>query len=191
MRAPAPIARRILFLIAVMTLTAAAIVIFIVLPTTKKIVSLGRGIRDTEAFLETQYQRVRQLRQSIVRLEDLAAAADRFDEATIRPGEELRVITDIEAIAERHGIRQTFTIENQEKETGPQSIRLPAIVFSFTNEGEFPNHLAYIDALQHLPYFVFIDSLSFEKRTTREKTDTVILRFNGKIYMNETEPHTL
>ncbi len=187
MRFLVPIKHRIVALISIMATMSICIIVFIILPTIKKITTLEQKIFETEKFLEVQYQRAKQLRQSIVRLDDLTATAAIYDRAVISEGEELRLITEFEALAEKEGVQQSFTIAYHEAEKNPKSPKLPFVIFSFTNQGGFGSHMRYIEALEKLPYYVFIDRMTWEKKQLpRQETDeTLALRFDAKIYIKK------
>lgn len=183
-----PVKQQITALILVMLLLSLCIIAFIILPTAKKITTLEHKIHNTEKFLEIQYQRIKQLRQSIVHLDDLAAAATLYDRAIISAGEELQLITEFESLAEKENIRQSLNVSYHEGEKGVKGLKLPFVIFSFTNQGGFLHHIRYIEALEKLPYYVFIDRMQWEKKPVSrgDSDETVILRFDAKVYIKET-----
>jgi Tfp pilus assembly protein PilO len=182
-----PLKQRLLLLIVGMSLLAILIGALVIFPTVKRINMIGNDIAETEKFLETEYLRTRELKKSITNIEDVAREARVFERAVIRLGEELRVITELEALAETHRIAQSLDIAFIDLDT---KAGLSYFTFSFVNRGEFSDMVKHLRALEQLPYYVFIDTLSWERErsTSRGTADGALtLRFTAKIYVHPTK----
>lgn len=185
--------QRTIFTSVLMAILAVILVIFIILPTIKEIFSLEKNISDVETYFERQYEQTKLLRKSIANLEEISTKTNQYRSAVINHGTELDVITTLETLADNYKLKQDFTvnqndtIEQVDKKSPRLAIHLPSISFSITNKGTFINQLRYLKALEQLPYYIFIDKLEWQKNKnlTGADSDTVILKFDARVYVKE------
>lgn len=168
------------------------IVVFVIRPSLHEILALKKEANRTQQFLETQYRKAKQLRRSIQELGQAYVRAQEFQRATIQPGKELAVITELERLAETYHIEQTLHVQftnPQDKKTDAGAKKYgiqPYYTFSFLNHGTFADHVQYIKAIESLPYYVLIPSLQWEKRRLNpgEQSQTT-LRFDADILVTQ------
>lgn len=174
-----PLKYRLSAAIGLILLAGAFIVAGIVFPTAKRITALGEEIYETKKFIEKQYQRTKELKKSILNIDEVEQATRIFARTAIQPGEELRVITELEALAEAHHIAQSLSVRFNPGD--------PSFTFSFSNRGEFPDMIRYLRSMEQLPYYVFIDRLSWQRQILSRRSDVpegaLVLSFDAKIYM--------
>jgi hypothetical protein len=174
---------RLVILICAMATAGGLIVALILLPTAKHISNLGQQIQQTERFMGREYERTRQLRKSIANLEAVTEDTRIFERAVIRPGEELRVITELEALAETHRIDQSLDVQF----APGAGKKLASFTFTFTNRGAFPDHVQYLKTLEQLPYYLFIDKLEWRRERTVRRTGPtegpLIMTFSAKVFV--------
>ncbi len=129
-------------------------------------------------------------------LSNASIFAAEVEQAILNPGQELAVITELERLSERFAIDQTINISiNEVKENEllptPQLAALGITEYytiSLLNQGTFENHIAYLHAIESLPYYIVIDGVQWQRRNTSEKETTadVTLRLDGYIFMTGT-----
>lgn len=189
-----PLKQRLAVIIGGMTALTLLIGGLVIVPTARRIDNIGDDIYETEKFLEGEYLRARELKKSITNIEDVAPTARVFERAVIRPGEELRVITELEGLAETHHIEQSLDVqftEGDPKQAGKRkTVSLPYFTFSFVNRGAFPDMVSHLRALEQLPYYVFIDTLSWDRERSSRRSAAdgpLTLRYTAKIYVQQTK----
>lgn len=184
--------QRLLFYITGITLGALSIGILIITPTIYKILSLRNDIGTIQQELENRYEKTQKLKRSLQELDNIKDVNNKFKTAIIQPGNELRVITELEKIAADNNIEQNTdlifvdtTQDKKVKNADSKKYVLPQYYqFSFLNNGYFEDHINYLRALEKLPYYIIIDNLNFEKRKGEENIkNKITLRFNGIIYV--------
>lgn len=164
---------------------------FVVLPSVKRTRELQKHVQQTQVSLEQDYQKTIQLRRSVRELDAVYKQAQTYAQTTINSGDELNVITELESLASRYGVEQTlhvtFTdpkaVPAGERKSLPTKLKLPYYTFSFLNHGTFEQHMHFLEALEHLPYYLIIDSIQLEQRSG--DTDRVTLRFDARVYTTE------
>lgn len=185
-------------LIYILAISVVVIIVggFIITPTVAKILSLRNDINNIEGELESRYEKIQSLKLSIQELPDIKSETDKFSAITIKPGEELNVITELEKIALENNIEQNtdlvFVDTKKDKPTNTTAKKdsveksLPQYYkFSFLNNGYFSDHIKYLQTLEKLPYYMIIDKLNFEKRNNDEKQlNKITLRFDAIIYVD-------
>lgn len=151
----------------------------IIYPTTKSILSLRQDIGSIQTQLEERYEKTQKLKRSLKELSEVKVLTAQLEKAFVKPGEELSLITTFEQIASQNQIDQTLNLAdvNEQKQ---HYYRL-----SFLNNGSLANHLAYLVAVEQLPYYVIIKNLNFEKRQLGQNNANgpVTLRFDAIIYV--------
>lgn len=179
--------------IAVISIVIAGIII---VPAIKQILSLQTSITETQKFLEQQYEKTQRMRRSVHSLDSIILQTEKFQNTTIKEGDELRVITELEKLASNNNIEQNLRVEKidpketkglpteTEKNLPPILKKTPYYTFSFSNVGSFENHIKYLKELEKLPYYLNISSLQFEKKTA---SGLLGLRFNANVYIKETK----
>lgn len=206
---PLSLRQSILLFLSAMLALVIGITFGIILPSIRRIQTLRRDVNAIQEHLEKQYLKAQHLRRSVRELPNISRLINSFAEAAIKPGEELRVITELETIADRHKVEQTLRIVTTpadlkasrsttppssgseaaaEKIDSSDNDRLsgkPYYQFSFITQGPFRNLINYLRAVEQLPYYLIIDQLQWERRKGDSTTSTpVILRFDGRIYVS-------
>ncbi len=153
------------------------ILFFIILPTIKKI-----DDREQQIMLAKKTLEERQLfRHAQGDDETLTTDATKFiaplNNALVGPGQELALITQLQTLAETHHVRQTLTLASTDNEH----------TFSIQNIGSFDNLLKYLEALEHLPYYVIVPSISLTKAPNTSNGSAsggdLSMQFSATIYV--------
>lgn len=161
----------------------------IVWPTVSHILSLQRDITILQLDMENRYEKMQKLRKSLQELDEIKTVVNQMDKLSIKQGEELSVITQLEQIALDHNIEQNtnlnFVDTSKEKIKPKDKPALPQYYkFSFLNNGYFAEHIHYLEDLERLPYYFIINNLSFEKRKNEIDTpNKITLKFDAIIYV--------
>ncbi|MBU2542023.1 hypothetical protein KJ785_00485 [Patescibacteria group bacterium] len=165
----------------------------VIYPSIKKILELKQGIESIKMEIEEKYVNSQKLRRTIRELEKIKEQAELYKQASVKSGDELKIITKFEGLAIEHNIDQTLSVsfsdgntkDNKSKPLPPTEIS-QYYELSFINNGLFENHVKYLQDLEKLPYYVIIKNVKFEKRQSNEvdknRKTPIILSFNVTIY---------
>jgi flagellar biosynthesis/type III secretory pathway M-ring protein FliF/YscJ len=170
------------------------IIFLIVIPSLKNITELRDSISQTEAYIEERHLKTQHMQKSVRRLDEVEAQAEKFYDVTVPLGQELRIITQLEKIAADSQITQNLDISlvdstnaDPAKAKSAEATLPTHYKFSFVNEGTFQNHLAYLKALEHLPYYVIIEAVRWENKQpieTEATTNNITIKFDAIIYVS-------
>lgn len=145
----------------------------VIIPSMSKIKTLETDIRQIQQELDGRYERTKRLRRSLRELSEIKVQVQKFKDAKIERGSELAIITQLEKLADKHTINQTLNV----------SFSSNAYTFSFLNHGSFSDQIAYLKALEQLPYYVEIKQISWNKQNN--SGEKITTRFDAKIYVKE------
>jgi hypothetical protein len=179
--------KRLLIFIIAIGAAAVLIIIFIIYPCIRQIISLQKSVSATEQYLEEQYGKTQYLRRSIRELNKISQDIKKMENIGVRKGEELSLITQVEQTAEINRIDQKLTVNYDEAKSktaspSPLSSR-PRYRLTFVNTGLFADQLKYFQALELLPYYIIIDSIQLEKgRGAATSSTPITARFNAIVY---------
>ncbi len=187
--------KQIFILLSTITILAMAIIILIVIPTTKSIVELSKHTSETQEIIEQKYQRAKLLKKSSHSLADAESIISKYETAALKKGQELEMITLLENMAEDYKIEQTLSVNYVEdgllqgtprNNSAKTNIKTPLYIFSFLNHGEYQDQLKYLRALERLPQYLIIENIQWNHRSQgSEGQNYVTLRFDAKIRINE------
>ncbi len=167
----------------VMILVAVGIIALVVVPYVGSIGDMRQDIASTQETLEARRAHVVESRRSIQELPAVEESVKKYQEMTIRVGDELAVITTFERLAAEHGIEQQLLPSFVEQKGGKQQHPYPYYEFQFVNSGTYEQHVKYLRSLELLPYYVMIDSMQFERAKGKQgDSPDLITRFTARVY---------
>lgn len=157
--------------------------------------------------LNDRYEKTQKIKHSLLELSKIKVEIGEISKSLVDTGEELKIITELETIAQNNHIDQNIdlnfirksTTKNQKtvnnEEDGAPTTQVDTknkralpnyYKISLLNTGSFTDHLNYIQALEKLPYYIIIDNINFEKRQTNtpNQASPITLRFDAIIYAN-------
>ena len=161
--------------------------VLVLAPRVKRINDLKGTVERSEDEIEKNYQRSVALRKSVSQLDEMAENVEKFEEMVITKGDELRVITLLENVAEKNNINQDLSVSYvAELPDGVDSERKnklnrPYYNLTLSNEGRFPDLVRYMWEVEQLPFYLVIDKLSWRQKG-KDVEDLVVLGFTGRVY---------
>lgn len=166
----------------VLVVATSAVVVGVVIPSALRIRALGSEIATTEEFLELQYQRAQQRQRSVRELATVYAATADYERAAVSPQSELALITTFEDLAAVYGLETNFDITYTEQR---RQHLAGYYTFQTLNHGPFIQQLQFLQALEQLPYYVHISSMSLTSRPqgAQDAASDVSMRFTATIYV--------
>lgn len=185
-----PLRQSILMLIAIIVLIIVVLFAFVTVPMIFRIQGLNAEIHETQLFLETQYEKTRQLKRSINELPSVTVKVAPFVEAFTEEESEIDLITLLEDLATTYNITQSPTISFNPKGSAPpipkftsQYLR-PHYEISLTARGSFENLMVYMDAIERLPLYMIIDAIELSSNGSTPG-ENMSLRFTARIFLRK------
>lgn len=187
-----PLRHSISLLIAVISIMILLLIVFITLPVVLRINNLSTSIQDTQAFLESQYEKSLQLKRSVSELPVAITKAAQFSNAYTKANTEVDIIRMMESIALEHNLKQSLDISFRgtgvpapKKELTAQ-YRKPHYELSILATGSFVDLMSYLDTLEKLPLYVIIDSVELSQGTaSTEGSPIVNFRYTARIFVRD------
>ena len=173
---------KILFNLLILLIVFLAILFLILIPYGKKIIYLQKNIELNQQELEENYLKIKHLRKSIEAFGAISEAAEKYSAITIKEGEEINIITQLEELALKNNIRQKLDLKDS-KGNKKSEIGLPFYTFSFRNQGNFENQINYFKDLELLPYYIVIRSINWQRGGGDNYSAEVIANFDAIIYV--------
>lgn len=162
------------------------ILLFIVYPVAKKINQLQKDINKIEVELEKRYENSQKLQRTVREISQITKETNLLSQIMIKNGEELNLITELEALAEKYHIVQNLNVSI--KEIAPEERRAGLTKYyllTFANEGRFSEHVKYLAELEKNSLYLITDNVRWEKAKTNKTGDqTVLLNFSSIIYVD-------
>jgi len=163
---------------------------FIVVPTAFAIRTTRTELTQLQSFLETKYIEGQSRKESIERLGTVREQIGMFSNMTMKSGDELSIITQLEHIAERRSIEQELQVSYKEKhDPPPRDVvykrtrrQKPHFVFSVTAQGTYTDLVDYLNEIERLPQYFIMDNLLWQKQKNKEGDEVITLRFDARIY---------
>lgn len=174
--------KKIIILVCIFLLLFVGIVLVILVPTLINIKKTSAESYKLRLILEQKYEQSLHSRVTKQRLAEVKETIADFDDFIFRSGDELKLITFLESLANKHNLNQTITSSNLDK-LGAD--RLAQISMNLT--GNYDDVLQYITDLESSKYFISIEQMrikpAFDKNGNTEPI--AILDLTTKLYVNK------
>ncbi|MBI5729374.1 MAG: hypothetical protein HY983_04025 [Candidatus Magasanikbacteria bacterium] len=132
----------------------AGIVVFIIagiiIPTIRYIRELDRETYELRVYLEKKYERSLSIRSTLKQAEAISAELAHIPDRLFREGDELNLITELEAIAAKNIISQKIVSSNFDNVTNRR------ITISLAIAGSYRDTLNYLTDLENERFFIAI-----------------------------------
>lgn len=178
----------------VLLLAIVCLVFALIIPKVRHIKELHTSIYSTHKQVETDHEHVKETRRLLSDMKQSILLEKELHQALLSKGRELEMITSFEQLAQLHNIDQTLTVSlqpvsgipflplTQLKKLGVEEVYVIAV----TNQGAFESLLAYLHAIETLPYYVIIDTMQWEKKGNKtQENNSVSLRFDAYILISQ------
>jgi len=184
-----PLRQSILMLIIVIVLIIIALAAFVTVPMILRIRNLNAEIQDTQLFLESQYEKTRQLKRSVNELPGIITQVAPYANAFTQKESEVAIITLFEDLAAAHNIVQSPNIGYNASGSAPPiptltaQYRKPHYEITLTARGSFEDLMSYMNAIEHMPLHMIIDGL--ELSADGSDGETLSMRFIARIFVRD------
>jgi Tfp pilus assembly protein PilO len=164
-----PILKTILSTLAILLLST-AIIIFIIYPAVNYIKKLKIEIQKIEQDSEDQYQKIKLLKKSVAELDTIKEKSKLLEQSLVNKDDAIKLIKELEELAISKNVEQSLNIKEGINDS---------FVFGLAVRGTFYETLQYLHSLEHLPFYVAIDSLNW----TKVDQQNVLISFNATVFV--------
>lgn len=147
---------------------AVGIVGAIIVPTVRYILDLDRQANELRILLEKKNERAIHFRATLKQIDRIKAEAPDFSVYFFSLGDELKLVTTLENLANRTAVNQHINSTNID------SITNQRVLFTLTVYGEYEKVLNYLSELERLPYFLNITKLNLVPSADRTNKNTQV-----------------
>ena len=168
----------------ILSAVSASITFFALIPNAKRVNALQLDIVTNQRDLEMQYIKSIYLKKSLEQFKQVAQMVKKYDKMTMKLGEELEVIRELEEVAESNNVRQDLQLRGDARTADPDT-GLPFYTFNFRSHGSYEDLVAYFKDLELLPYYIIIDSLQWQRASGGGYNAEIGVNFDGKIYVGK------
>ena len=171
--------KRILFSIGFFVVLVGLIVGLVIVPTVQQIRQIDRDTYKLRLTLERKNEQVTSYRLAVKQIERLKKEMPPFNDYLFMSGEELKLITTLESLASKHNLTQKIVNSSLDNITNQR------VQMSLSLNGQYIHSLAYLDELEHLPYFINVSHVGITPYTDRNNTSTnnVIMNVDFNLYV--------
>ena len=163
-----PISKTIFSTIGIILITS-TIGFVIILPSINYIKNIKKEIQTIEKESADQYQKIKLMKKSIAELDTVREKSKLIEQALVDKNDAVKIIQELEDLAIDKKIEQSLSINS-----GTDN----SFVFSFKTKSNFSNTIQYLNSLEHLPFYMIIDNLSW----TKVDKENVSLTFQATVF---------
>ncbi|KKP59538.1 MAG: hypothetical protein UR53_C0001G0038 [Candidatus Magasanikbacteria bacterium GW2011_GWC2_34_16] len=174
--------KRTLLIVSAFSLTASLIIFAIILPTVNYINKLNTDTADLRNYLEKKYEKTIRLRTSVEDIQNIKQATTDYPQYIFNTGNELKLITTFENLAQKNKVDQKIENSNLDRITNQR------ITLNLNINGSYNNILNYLADLENLNYFIIVEQLQMSPLVDRfnpTSTTTVNLHLNLSLYASQ------
>jgi Tfp pilus assembly protein PilO len=153
---------------------------FVIIPTVRYILQLDKQTDAIRLLLEKKNERAINFRSTIKQIEKIKNEAPDFSSHFFIGGQELKLITTLENLANKNNISQRIDNSNIDS-TGKQQI-----LITLTISGDYEKVLTYLGDLEKLPYFITVSRLNIAPivdRNNPTNTNQVSMNLSIRLYV--------
>ncbi|HOZ36789.1 MAG TPA: type 4a pilus biogenesis protein PilO [bacterium] len=141
------------------------LVVLLIWPTAKNLRQDKQIVVQSRQAMSELLARGQNVDKNQKNLELIEGNLHLLDEAYLKKGEELNFITDLEQAAAANNVEQAIDFNN---ELGEEKNSIKTIPLELKINGDLKEIMAYINALERLPYYVDIARIDFSSGNPRE-----------------------
>jgi Tfp pilus assembly protein PilO len=156
------------------------IVGIVIVPTVRQIRQIDEDTYKLRLTLERKNEQATNYRLALKQIEKLKKEMPPFTEHLFFKGDELKLITSLEALAAAHNMAQRINSSNLDNITNSKAH------ISLSVSGSYQNALSYLDGIEHFPYFLNLTHLSLSQlidRSNPTATDNVVMNLDFNLYV--------
>ena len=174
--------KKIIIWVSALSLLALIIIFGVFTPTLNYIKKTGDESNELRMFLEQKYEQSLRSRITRKKLAEIKISAANFYPFLFKSGDELKLITFLEALSAKHNITQTIANSTLDKIGNTRMLSI-----SMSLSGNYTDILKHIAELETSDYFININQMQFTPAYTRngETAPAPNLNLTLELYVNQ------
>jgi Tfp pilus assembly protein PilO len=177
------IVQRMTVSVAALSLVLAGLVGGVAVPAMLSMQSLKKEIHESQQRIDDRFAAQRYVRDAQASFHTTLEQVQRLSSLAVRKGEELDLVTAIEAAADENRVTQTLSLETaNQKDLTPWERQIPLLI---TATGSYPDVVRFLSDVERLPYLVSINSVTVSsprEGAIKEREGRVTAAIDGTIY---------
>lgn len=169
--------KKTLLILTIFGLVTFGITAGIIYPTVYQIKTLNKETEDLRQYLEKKFESTQSLRTSKQKIDEMRLASSEYENYLFYRGNELKLITELEALATNNNLTQKINSSDLDKPVGN------AIHFSLTLSGDYKNSLNYLNALEKSNYFFIIKNIQITSAFSPQNSNPNAITMNLDILL--------
>lgn len=167
--------------IAIIIGVIAIIIIFVIYPSTKTILTINRDITTQRNDLEKKNAQGIDLTQTKADLDRVKEALNKSDILFIKKDHELEFITELEGVAATNNVSINLNSDfvGQKISTSVRQVPLQINVI-----GSYPSLVAFLNQLESLPYYFNANIIMVSPKIDGDKIN-IIMQLTGQTYVKD------
>ncbi|MFH1226251.1 MAG: type 4a pilus biogenesis protein PilO [bacterium] len=150
-----------IILLSAITLVGLGLILAIsIYPALKEMKSITKETNLIRKDLEIKYQKGQRIKQTTQDLKKIEPSINQLSRAYLKEGDELKLITTLEQLAQQNNLEQKINLEFKNQETKGQAILAPIQIIL---NGDFASILKYLSALEQLDYSINLNNFIFRQ----------------------------
>lgn len=172
--------KKIIIAIAALAGIAALIIGGVIVPTIRYIKDLDNETYELRVYLEKKYERSLNVRSTLKQVETIKAELTNVLDRLFREGDELNLITDLEAIAAKNAVSQKIISSNLD------SIADHRVTMSLTITGDYLDILNYLADIENERYFISITHVAIAPSVGQNRLtdDSMAMNLDISVYVS-------
>ena len=158
-----------------------AISIFVIIPTLNDIKTMYENIEKQKAELEKKFQRGQFMKKIVSNYKEIEPSRPRLESIFVATGEELKFITDLEKVAQKHNIAEPdFSKIPTKDDPNSKNDVLKKLPLEINLYQDYTEILGFINDLDLLNYYFNASSIMIE--SSKSKGLGVNIKIIGEAY---------
>ena len=133
------------------------VVAIVIIPVSLAIHQMQTDMFQLRLFLEQRLERATRLKAAAKNLPEIKATAAGWKDRLVERGDELRLITFLENLAAKNGVKYKITSSNLDKPAEPR------LALTIAAAGSYRKILSYLAGLEKSDYFIMARSVNLQR----------------------------
>ncbi|MFA6486458.1 MAG: GspMb/PilO family protein [Candidatus Magasanikbacteria bacterium] len=147
--------QKVISLVIAMAIAVAVILLGVIYPTVRYINRINQNTLELRQYLEKRLESVKRMHSSREKINEIKEPVERFNENLFFAGDELKLITELENLANHHRVEQKIENTNLDQANKQQ------INITLVTTGPYDTLLRYLADLEAENYFLNVTKINW------------------------------
>lgn len=170
--------RKLILFVVTVLIAIGVVIVVVIIPTMARIKAISRQIYVEREDLETKYQKGQLLKKTLSDFNEIKPDITIVTNAFLISDQELDFVTALEQLEASTGVQQNVDLKT---DGAVLSRGFKEIPLRLTVTGTYPNLLAYLRQLERLNYYIYIDSIRFDRQEKTTNPPLVTATISGGV----------